>query len=53
MATANPAAERMLGMAEEEMVPRTIASLLSDDGGLGGDVAQGPLGAAPAHASAT
>jgi two-component system, sporulation sensor kinase E len=38
VATANPAAERMLGMAEEEMVPRTIASLLSDDGGLGVDV---------------
>ncbi len=36
--TANPAAERMLGMSEQEMVPRTIASLLADDGGLSVDV---------------
>ncbi len=36
--TANPAAERMLGMSETEMVPRTIASLLADDGGLSVDV---------------
>ena len=38
VATANSAAERMLGMGESEMVPRTISALLADDGGLGNDV---------------
>lgn len=38
VATANPAAERMLGMSEFEMVPKPIASLFRDDGGLANDV---------------
>lgn len=38
VATANPAAERMLGMAEAEIVPRTMAGIFSDDGGLDADV---------------
>lgn len=38
--TANPAAERLLGISEYEMVPRTIPSLFRDDGGLGEDVAK-------------
>ncbi|MBE0416637.1 MAG: PAS domain S-box protein [Coriobacteriia bacterium] len=36
--TANPAAERLLGMSEYEMVPKSIGALFRDDGGLGGDV---------------
>ncbi len=36
--TANPAAERMLGMSEYDMVPRAVASLFRDDGGLSGEV---------------
>ncbi len=36
--TANPAAERMLGMSEFEMVPRPIALLFRVDGGISGDV---------------
>lgn len=36
--TANPAAERLLGMSEYEMVPRSIGALFRDDGGLGEDV---------------
>ena len=38
VATANIAAERMLGMGEAEMVPKTITALFAEDGGLGGDV---------------
>lgn len=38
IATANPAAERMLGMTEFDMVPKPIGGLFSDDGGLSGDV---------------
>ncbi|HET6350759.1 MAG TPA: ATP-binding protein [Coriobacteriia bacterium] len=40
VATANPAAERMLGLSEFEMVPKPISSLFSDDGGISGDVAK-------------
>jgi two-component system, sporulation sensor kinase E len=36
--TANPAAERMLGMSEFEMVPRPISLLFRTDGGISGDV---------------
>lgn len=36
--TANPAAERLLGMSEYEMVPKSIGALFRDDGGLGDDV---------------
>jgi two-component system sensor histidine kinase AtoS len=36
--TANSAAERMLGLSEDEMVPRPFASVFSDDGGLGREV---------------
>ncbi len=38
VATANPAAERMLGMSETEMVPRSIRALFRDDGGIATDV---------------
>jgi two-component system sensor histidine kinase AtoS len=38
VATANPAAERMLGMGEAEIVPRTMAGIFADDGGLDSDV---------------
>jgi len=38
VATANPAAERMLSMSEFEMVPKPIGALFSEDGGLSGDV---------------
>ncbi len=38
VATANPAAERMLGMSEFEMVPRSVGSLLRHDDGLAADV---------------
>lgn len=38
--TANPAAERMLGMSEYEMVPTPIVALFRDDGGISGDVAK-------------
>ncbi len=40
VATANPAAERMLAMSEFEMVPKPIGSLFKDDGGISGDVAK-------------
>ena len=36
--TVNPAAERLLGMSEYEMVPRSIGGLFRDDGGLEQDV---------------
>lgn len=38
VATANPAAERMLGMREVDVVPRRIGTLFTDDGGLAHDV---------------
>ena len=38
VATANFAAERMLGMTETEMVPKSIRRLFQDDGGLDADV---------------
>ena len=34
VATANPAAERILGMPEDEMVPRRLGVLFSSDGGI-------------------
>lgn len=34
VATANPAAERMMGIPEEDMVPRRLSILFRDDGGL-------------------
>lgn len=40
VATANPAAERMLAMSEYEMVPKPIGSLFKDDGGIAADVAK-------------
>lgn len=47
LATANPAAERMLGMSEYEMVPKPIASLFRDDGGVSADVAKVLAGRLP------
>lgn len=40
VATANPAAERMLAMSEFEMVPKPIRALFRDDAGLALDVAK-------------
>jgi two-component system sensor histidine kinase AtoS len=40
VATANPAAERMMGMPEEEMVPRRIGVLFADDGGIDASLAR-------------
>ncbi len=45
--TANPAAERMLGMSEFEMVPKPIGGLFTDDGGIGNDVAKVLTGRVP------
>ena len=47
VATANPAAERMLGMSEFEMVPRPIGLLFRTDGGISGDVAKVLAGRLP------
>jgi len=47
VATANPAAERMLGMSEFEMVPKPIGSLFRIDGGISGDVAKVLAGRIP------
>ena len=47
VATANPAAERMLGMSEFEMVPKPISLLFRADGGLAGDVAKVLAGRLP------
>ena len=44
VATANPAAERMLGLSEFEMVPRPIGSLFRSDGGHLRRRGQGALG---------
>ncbi len=38
VATANPAAERLLGVSEFDMVPKPISALFRDDGGLSQDV---------------
>lgn len=38
VATANPAAERMLDLSELEMVPKPFGSLFREDGGLSDDV---------------
>lgn len=38
VATVNPAAERILGMTEFEVVPQPISALFTDDAGLGNDV---------------
>ena len=38
--TANPAAERIIGMAEEEMVPRPLGVLFTTDGGLDAGLAR-------------
>jgi two-component system, sporulation sensor kinase E len=38
VATANPAAERIIAMLEGEMVARPLSALLKDDGGLSSDV---------------
>ncbi len=45
--TANPAAERMLGMSEFEMVPKPIGALFRDDGGISADVSRVLAGRAP------
>jgi two-component system, sporulation sensor kinase E len=47
VATANPAAERMLGMSEFEMVPKPIGSLFRIDGGISADVAKVLAGRLP------
>ena len=47
VATANPAAERMLGMSEFEMVPKPIGSLFRLDGGISGDVGKVLAGRLP------
>ena len=38
--TANPAAERILGMPEAEMVPRRLGVLFADDGGVDGGLSR-------------
>ncbi len=45
--TVNPAAERLLGMSEFEMVPRPISSLFRDDGGIESDVGKVLSGRVP------
>jgi two-component system, sporulation sensor kinase E len=47
VATANPAAERMLGMSEFDMVPKPIGSLFRSDGGISADVAKVLAGRLP------
>lgn len=47
VATANPAAERMIGMTEFDMVPKPIESLFSDDDGLSADVVKVLSGRVP------
>jgi PAS domain S-box-containing protein len=47
VATANPAAERMLGMSEFEMVPKPIGSLFRFDGGIAADVSKVLAGRLP------
>lgn len=45
--TANPAAERMLGMSEFDMVPKPIGVLFRDDGGINVDVSKVLSGRVP------
>ncbi len=45
--TINPAAERMLGIAEEETVPKPIGSVFEVDGGLADDVGRVLTGRIP------
>ncbi|MCL4078900.1 ATP-binding protein [Coriobacteriia bacterium Es71-Z0120] len=45
--TANPAAERLLGQREPDLVPRRIQAVLADDGGLDADVSKVLAGRAP------
>jgi PAS domain S-box-containing protein len=45
--TANPAAERMLGVAEYDIVPRPIDQVFEDDGGLSVDVGKVLSGRVP------
>jgi two-component system, sporulation sensor kinase E len=40
IATVNPAAERILGMSENDMVPGSILRMFREDGGLSGDVSK-------------
>ncbi len=47
VATANPAAERMLSMSEFEMVPKPIGSLFRSDGGVSADVTKVLAGRLP------
>ncbi len=47
VATANPAAERMLGVSEFEMVPKPIGLLFKDDGGMSSDVTKVLAGRLP------
>jgi PAS domain S-box-containing protein len=47
VATANPAAERMLGISEFDMVPKPIGLLFKDDGGLASDVSKVLAGRLP------
>ncbi len=47
VATANPAAERMLGLSEFEMVPKPIAALFRADGGISSDVSKVLAGRLP------
>jgi len=45
--TINPAAERMLGISEDDIVPRPIRSVFEDDGGLAEDVEKVLTGKVP------
>jgi PAS domain S-box-containing protein len=45
--TANPAAERMLGQTEGQMVPKSIARIVKDDAGVADDVAKVLSGRVP------
>lgn len=45
--TINPAAERMLGITEDDAVPKPISSVFEDDGGLTDDVGQVLAGRIP------
>ena len=53
VATVNLAAERMLGMSEEEMVPRQLRVLLRNDGGIGVNLARILQGTTPKLVSDT
>lgn len=47
VATANPAAERMFGVREAEVVPRRVRMLMDDDDGLDADIAKVLSGRVP------